>query len=246
MSISYILNRTKEILNANFGTIFLVSLIYTVLCGLLGMIPIAGTIATIFLGVNLSIFMYQVAVNRSGSIGQLFDFTYSWKVIKVTLWTFVKMIVPYIVLMIGVFIAVLSLNTTDMIDGMIVANVINGGVAIMLFVLIIGCGVWMYYLSLKYGLGIYIAIDRPDLTAKQSVELSGQYMQGYKGNLFLYSLVVGLLVLVACIPCGLGLIYMIPFTMLSAPVWYVCLKEQMIPPTQQYNNNQQYNDNQQY
>ena len=106
-------------------------------------------------------------------LGRIFpNFGRAW---KVTLWTLVKMIVPYLLFVLGMIVVAV-------VSGLLIAQ--EGFLAFLGTVLMlagyVALSIWFIGKALNLVLGDYIAIDNPEITAKAAVEKSIELMPGYR------------------------------------------------------------------
>ena len=144
------------------------------------------------------------------------NFSRSW---KLELWTFVKLLLPILCLIIVIALLVATFGTMY-----IVGNNLKIGIGIIISVLYLACVVYIVVRSLLYALAQFIAIDNPEMTAKECVLKSQELMTGNRGNLFLLALsFIGWIIL-----CGftlyIGLLWLIPYMQVATICFYDRLK----------------------
>ena len=95
--------------------------------------------------------------------------------------------------------------------------------SLVFYALIIAWMVFAIMKGLYYSLSNYIAIDNPEMTAKEAVEKSEVLMEGHRGEFFLLSLsFIGWWIL-SLFTLGIGLIWLIPYVQVSLVIYYESL-----------------------
>ena len=75
--------------------------------------------------------------------------------------------------------------------------------------------------GLRYGMTIYIMIDRPEYSAKDAMDESAAIMYGRKGQYFGYGLLIGLIAIpVTVFTLGIGLFWFIPWAGVFTALFY--------------------------
>ena len=143
--------------------------------------------------------------------GRIFpSFGRAW---KVTLWTFVKLIIPAILYTIGVIIScgIGGLLTTK------VSDVLG-----VLFIAACSIALFIWYISkvLNLILGDYIAIDNPEITAKEAVEKSIELMPGYRWKYICLNLSFIGWAFLSAFTFGIGDLFLDPYIAVSNVVFY--------------------------
>lgn len=145
--------------------------------------------------------------------GRIFpNFARAW---KVTLWTLVKMIIPYLLFILGMVVIGL---VSALFSGLGDFGVILGG--IIIFAGYIALCIWFIGKVLNLSLGEYIAIDNPELTAKESVEKSIELMPGYRWKLICLSLSFIGWIILSGITLGIGNLFLTPYMSVASVVFY--------------------------
>lgn len=219
--------QARESLKGKWGTVVLITLIfvvYSVLVGLLSSIHFLGfliSIAAIVIDIPILYgFMMTMMKLKRGEKVEYFDFfkdgfanfKRAWCVTGRLL---LKMIAPLILIIVAVIIMVVSIiasfatafavgisSSTSVLGGALVGA---SALTIIAYIVILAAYIWLFIKSLTYGLGMYIAIDNPNMKPLDCVSQSKELMDGNKGRLFcLYLSFIGWIVLAA-------LLSLIPF-----------------------------------
>ena len=82
----------------------------------------------------------------------------------------------------------------------------------------------------SYAMTFYILADHPEMKANEAITASRFMMKGHKWDLFVLDLRFCWWIVLACISCGLGVIYVEPYMELSRASFYECIKD--MPPVQ--------------
>lgn len=145
---------------------------------------------------------------------------------KVALWTMVKILVLYLIFLIGMliyaFLIALSGNSGSEILMTIVAVV---GV--------ISIGLYMYLIIKRIFslvLAQYIAVDNPELLAKQCVEKSMKLMNGYKWKYFCLNLSFIGWIILSELTFGMGFVFLTPYMQVSYISFYEKILEEKNEP----------------
>lgn len=146
-------------------------------------------------------------------LGRIFpSFGRAW---KVTLWQIVKLIVPTILYIIGIIVAAVVMGILTSLGD---AGAVIGG--LVYFVAMVALVIWYLGKALNLSLSEYIAIDNPEITAKEAVEKSIELMPGYRWKLICLSLsFIGWAILSAC-TLGIGDLFLTPYMSVASVVFY--------------------------
>lgn len=215
----------RENLKDKWKSAFIFSLIFTAIIFFLSflealsedvalnlILSITSLVLTVPLGYGFLVSMLNLKKGKAQTYPDYFKFSFSnfkrsW---AITGRTIQKMLLPFILMIISIFILMYALLRLAML-GFFIAVEYNS-IAITptinsLFILSIGALV-LYIVSIcmfipkfyLYTLAYPIAIDNPDLTAKEAVEKSAELMNGYRWKLFcLFLSFIGWLFLTAII-----------------------------------------------
>ena len=146
-------------------------------------------------------------------LGRVFpSFGRAW---KVTLWQFVKLIVPTILYMVGIMVAALVMG---LLGGLGDAGAVIGG--IVYFVAMVAIVIWYIGKVLNLSLSEYVAIDNPEITAKEAVEKSIELMPGYRWKLICLGLSFIGWAILCCFTLGIGNLFLTPYMAVADVVFY--------------------------
>lgn len=234
--------QARESLKGKWGVVVLITLIfvaYSFLVGLLSSIPFLGfliSIAAIVIDIPILYgFMMTMMKLKRGENVEYFDFfkdgfanfKRAWCVTGRLL---LKMIAPLILIIVAVIIMVVSIiaslatafaagisSYTSVLGGALVGA---SALTIVAYIVILAAYIWLFVKSLSYGLGMYLAIDNPNMKPLDCVNKSKELMDGNKGRLFcLYLSFIGwiaLAVVLSLIPF-VGWIATLAATLLLVP-----------------------------
>ena len=150
------------------------------------------------------------------------NFKRSW---AVSLNIVLKMIIPIILIIVS------SILTTFGIAGLISASILYSTSSVGLFGLLTTLGViilivsmiWATIKSYYYQLSYLVAIDNPDLTAKEVVEKSANIINGKRWKLFcLQFSFIGWAIL-SVVTLGIGFIFLLPYVHFAIVAFYKSL-----------------------
>lgn len=242
MNSSNLRAEARKKLEGKWGKVAVITLAYVALFFVLGFIQglfeegsfmqsilsIATTVIEVPLAFGLIISLFKVYNSEESKAFDFFslgfsNFAKSW---KISLWIFVKMIVPVVLIVIsGVLIgfAVAAGTASLLVSGSSSAGL--GFLAFVGFILYIVAIVWTIMLSYYYSLAYVIAADRPELQAKQAIEESKRIMTGNRGKLFcLQFSFIGWAIL-AVLTLGIGYLWLLPYIQFAMFTFYKKLTE---------------------
>ena len=258
MSASESRRLAREGLSGKWGkavlTIIVYSVITFILNFLLGLVPMVGNIVTFIIEVPLAFGLIAtlMKLKRGEEITYtdflatgFSNFAGSW---KVTLWTWVKMLLPIIVsiicialIFVGLSVGIAqsaytngytmnSLTTPEQLTAYLQnANYDSFGSTsiIMIVVGFIGAivgSIWYTVKSYLFKPALFILFDNPDKTAKEVVEESANIMKGNRWKFFCLELsFIGWAILASC-TCGIGMLWLVPYIIVAE----VCFYEQLV------------------
>ncbi len=198
-----------------------------------GLIPKSATVVATIVSIAVAIIEIPLAYGLiisylkffNGEEVKLFDFlstgfsnfARSW---KVTLWVVVKMLIPVILLVVAIVLVAVGTagSAVSMFD-----KGSSGGFGVLLgiaFVLYIVAIVWLIIKSYSYQLSQLVAIENPDITAKESVERSAELMKGRKGRLFFLQLSFIGWAILSALTFGIGMFWLLPYIQFAMIVFY--------------------------
>ena len=144
------------------------------------------------------------------------NFSKAW---KIELWTSLKLLIPIICL-----IFVIILLTVVFSAIVITKTKFSYILGIIITILFIACIVYIVIRSLLYALSQYIAIDNPEMTAKDCVLKSQEIMTGNRGNLFLLELSFIGWAILSVLSLGIGSLWLFPYMQVAFVCFYDHLK----------------------
>lgn len=198
--------QARKSLKGKWGVVVLITLIflaYSVLVGLLSSIPFLGFliyIAAIVIDIPIlyGFMMTMMKLKRGENVGYFDFFKDGFANFKrawcVTGRLLLKMIAPLILIVVALIIllvsSIASLATAFAVGVSSSTSVLGGALVgvsalmIIAFIVILASYIWLFIKSLSYGLGMYIAIDNPNIQPLDCVNKSKELMDGNKGRLF--------------------------------------------------------------
>lgn len=212
--------QARESLKGKWGVVVLITLIfvaYAFIVGLLSSIPFLGfliSIAAIVIDIPIlyGFMMTMMKLKRGENVGYFDFFKDGFANFKrawcVTGRLLLKMIAPLILIIVAVIIMVVSIIAslaTAFAVGISTSTSVLGGalvgasaLTIVAYIVILAAYIWLFIKSLSYGLGMYLAIDNPNMKPLDCVNKSKELMDGNKGRLFcLYLSFIGWIALAA-------------------------------------------------
>lgn len=146
-------------------------------------------------------------------LGRIFpSFGRAW---KVTLWQIVKLIVPTILYTIGIIVAAVVMGILTSLGD---AGSVIGG--LLYFVAMVALVIWYLGKVLNLSLSEYVAIDNPEITAKEAVEKSIELMPGYRWKLICLGLSFIGWAILCCFTLGIGNLFLTPYMAVADVVFY--------------------------
>lgn len=212
--------QSRESLKGKWGVVVLITLIflaYSFIVGLLSSIPFLGfliSIAAIVIDIPIlyGFMMTMMKLKRGEDVGYFDFFKDGFANFKrawcVTGRLLLKMIAPLILVIVAIIIMVVSIiaslatafaagisSSTSVLGGALVGA---SALTIVAYIVILAAYIWLFVKSLSYGLGMYLAIDNPNMKPLDCVNKSKELMDGNKGRLFcLYLSFIGWIALAA-------------------------------------------------
>ncbi|MBR3249330.1 MAG: DUF975 family protein [Clostridia bacterium] len=229
------------------------SLITGALNAVLGYIPFIGGIAQLLLEIPLAFGFAATLIKlmRGEEIGYLDFFSTGLSNFKgswlVTLWTAIKLIVPiilmiifYVVIIAGALLAIqdspygatitssqtLTPEQLSVYLQNIPANQLNSTSLIMIvvgFIGLIASAIWLTVKNYLYKPVMFILFDNPDKAPKEIVEDSAKIMTGNRWKYFCLELSFIGWAILASLTCGIGMLWLIPYTIVAQVCFYEVL-----------------------
>ena len=117
----------------------------------------------------------------------------------------------------------------------------NSPVAIILciisVIIIITCIIWLIPISYSYKFANLIAIEHPEMSTKEAVDLSKRIMDGNRMNLFILELSFIGWAILATFTAGIGYLWLIPYRIFTSFGFYESLTSQPTPDVEIQNDN---------
>ena len=145
------------------------------------------------------------------------NFARAW---KVSLWMLVKMLIPVVILIVAYVL--MGIGAASTVVSYYSGASVGGGSAMLIIgtILSIVAYVWLIIKSYAYQLSTIVAIENPDLLAKESVEKCAELMKGKKGKLFFLELSFIGWAFLAGLTFGIGSLWLIPYMFISMIIFY--------------------------
>lgn len=133
---------------------------------------------------------------------------------------FLKMIVPFILIVIGIvlFSVSVSLSAISLLSSSSQSSYI--GLTIIGIILLIVGSIYGVIKGLLYSLSYYIAYDNPEISTKEAVEKSAELMNGNRGNRFVLELSFIGWTILAAFTLGIGFLWLIPYVQVALVCFY--------------------------
>ena len=219
MSAPEIRAEARQKLAGKWKTAVILTLIYAIIeyaiSKILSYIPYnIGDLIDIIITVPLAygFISCMMKLNNNEEVGYLDFFTLGFdnfsKIWSIVFNTFLKMIIPVILIIVCAIILSFGLSTQSILISCIGTIAY---IAALVYTVIIG---------LKYSLVYFIQYDNPEMTGKEIVEKSEELMNGKVGAYFYLSLTFIGWAILACFTLGIGMIWLIPYLYISQICFY--------------------------
>ena len=225
----------REALAGKWGKAALLTLVYMLIVGVisfvLNLIPGIGSIA--YTVVEIPIMFGFIATLMKLKRGEEVSYTEfltdgfnsfasAW---KVTLWTIVKMLIPFIVLIVS--IVVLGIGSGLTVAGAAASSYsaagTGGAVIVISIIAMIVASIWLTIKSYSYQLVYYLLFDNPTKDAKEIVEESEKLMNGNRWRLFCLELSFIGWIILSGFTFGIGMLWLLPYMTIAQIVFYEVL-----------------------
>lgn len=218
MNSSQIRAEARKKLTSKWGKAAIITLVYAVISYIislvLGFIPFIGSIVSMLISVPLS-FGFVISMcklNDDAEVGYLdfltngfSNFGRAW---STGIWTFIKLIIPIVLVMITAGIFGYGIFTGKTI------------ITILGLVIYIVALIYAVIKSLSYSLALFILNDNADMDGKQAVEKSSELMQNKVSSLFCLNFsFIGWFIL-ATFTIGIGFLWVLPYMYISQINFY--------------------------
>lgn len=185
------------------------------------------TIIEVPLGFGLIIALFKVFHDEEVETFDFFTLGFSnfKKAWSISFAIFLKMLIPIILIVVSYILIAFGIS------GIAAAAIFYNSVAagsfgffvVIGFILLIASMIWAIPKSYYYQLSYLVAIDNPELTAKESVERSASLMEGKRWKLFcLQFSFIGWAIL-STITFGIGFLWLVPYIEFASIVFYKSL-----------------------
>ena len=185
---------------------------------------IVNAVIEIPLGVGLIFAFFKVFNDEDVKAFDFFELGFSnfKKAWGITFQTFLKMIVPvilvivaYIILIIGTAGAVAStmFSSSSASAGFTLLTVVG-------FILLIASMIWAITKSFYYQLAYLVAVENPDMSAKDAVLKSEELMQGNRAKLFYLQLSFIGWAILSAFTFGIGILWLAPYMQFAVITFY--------------------------
>lgn len=254
MSISRIRECAREALRGKWGKAALMILAYLgvffvigFITGLFGedsiisdLLGIASTVIQIPIVLGLMFSFIKLKRNEDISAFEFLNLGFSnfGRAWKITLRTFLKLLLPFIGVIISIGLIASSVAMTS------VAAITGGSIessallSLLGIIIYLASIIWLVVRSLLYSLTWYIAYDNPNMTALEVVNESARMMRGNRGKLFLLELSFIGWAILTVFTFGIGYLWLLPYMQVA----FVCFYENLAEKNN-YNDNNVQNDN---
>ena len=225
--------QAREALSGNWTTFILLNVMYVLAISVLTFInyfiPFLGIIAYVLLIVPLA-YSYSKNLLRlkrkeTDNAFEFFkeiitNFKRSWSIVGRTI---LKVLIPCIVAIVALIVFYISLTSV------VISAIFGGGSIIAVLYVVAFISLFISVIAyivlivrgLLYMLSTYIAIDNPQMTAKESVDTSANLMNGNRWKYICLSLSFLGWMILSIITFGFGFIFLLPYMSVA----YVCFYE---------------------
>ena len=223
MKASEIRAEARQKLTGKWGKAAIITLVFSiitfVISFVLQLIPVIGAIIDLVITVPLSfgliITMFKLNDDKEFNFLGFFNdgFSNFGKAWSVALWTFVKMIIPVILIIITACVL-----TYGSVKG-------NSTVTSLGFILYIVALVYAAIKQFSYSLALLVLNDNPEMKGKDAVEKSAELMQGKVWSLFCLKFSFLGWAILSVFTLGIGILWLAPYIQISEINFYRNLVE---------------------
>ena len=229
---SQIRQEARASLTGKWGKAALITLCYALITfcisWILKLIPIVGSIADAVLSIPFAygILVSFIKLKRNEEVSYI-DFLKTGFSVFGKLWgiighTFLKLLVPFIVLIISILLIAFG-TTGGIMTAMYARDSISSTFSIfgiIGFILYVVAIVWLVVKGLLYSLTSYILFDNPDMDSKEIVEKSENLMTGNRCSYIWLGLTfIGWAILAVC-TFGIGYLWLLPYIQVAMVCFY--------------------------
>jgi len=238
MLVSELKANARKALEGKWGKGVLITLCYVAISVVISMvsalIPVIGPIIELIVSVPIAYGMGAsfIKLKRGEDVKntEFLDegFSKFGKVWGVAGHTILKMILPIILvlvcytLIIGGFVGGVVGGATEMVTDMSISgtSAASIGIGVLGMILIIPAGIYAVVKGLLYIITDYILFDNPDMPSKEIVETSQKLMNGKRAKYIWLELTFIGWMFLAAFTFGIGLLWLIPYMMLTVIGFY--------------------------
>lgn len=224
--------QAREALSGNWATFILLNVMYVLSIAVLSflnvLIPIIGYIALMVLTVPLAYGylknLLRLKRKETDNAFEFFRYTFNdfGRAWCVTGRILLKLIVPLIIVgisLIAIVILAVFVTMSAIVGNESALVVSSFGYLIVMVALFIGY-IWLIVRGLLCVLSTYIAIDNPQMSAKETVDLSVKLMKGNRWKYIFLSLsFIGWMIL-SILTLGIGFIFLFPYMSVAMAFFY--------------------------
>lgn len=244
MRISKIRESAREALTGKWSKGALITLAYLAIFFAIGLIQGAfeeNSVMPNLLGIAMTIIEVPISLGvvyafmklKRGEEVKAFDFLNlgfsnfgrAW---KITLRTFLKLILPVIVIVVGILM--ITGSAVYLTAEAIMGGSGEGSLLIMVVGLIIYIAalIWCMVRGLLYSLTLYVAYDNPNMTSLEVVNESAKMMKGNRWKIFLLELSFIGWAILGIFTLGIGYLWLVPYMQVAL----VCFYEHLLGKTE--------------
>ena len=223
MNASEIRAEARQKLTGKWGKAAIITLVFSiitfVISFVLQLIPGIGAIIdfviTVPLSFGLIITMFKLNDDKEFTFLGFFNdgFSNFGKAWSVALWTFAKLIIPVILVVVTICILMYGTITE------------NSLLTALGFILYIVALIYAIIKQFSYALALLVLNDNPDMTGKEAVEKSAELMQGKVWSLFCLKFSFLGWAILSIFTLGIGVIWLAPYIQISEINFYRNLVE---------------------
>lgn len=145
------------------------------------------------------------------------NFARSW---KITLRVFLKMLLPFLGILLGMLIFVgisVYITAASIMSGTSSSIVLPVILGIIVYIVAI---IWLVAVSLRYALTTCIAYDNPNMSSLEVVNESAKMMKGNRGKYFLLELSFIGWAILTIFTLGIGYLWLLPYMQVAVVCFY--------------------------
>lgn len=233
---SQIRANARESLSGKWGTVAILTLVFSlvtfVIAFILALIPIIGNIIWIAIEMPISygFLVSLIKIKRNEEVGYtdflslgFSSFSKVWGVVGNII---LKMIVPICLLIVFIIITQFALAGT--IFTVFASSSLSAGLFVISILSLAGYIASSIYVAIKgllYSMSFYIRYDNPNMTGKEVVQESENLMRGNRWKYVWLNLTFLGWAILSNFTFGIGLLWLIPYMMVSGIIFYEILSD---------------------